>query len=105
MRYQVRVRRLAERDLEATEDWYNDQRPGLGDEFRQTIDELFARLASNPQIYRRFITRFVGAVLRRFPYLIYLLIDDTRVIILAVLDSRRGPESHRRRTTGAETAR
>ena len=105
MKYQVRVRRLAERDLEATEDWYNDQRPGLGDEFRQTIDELFARLASNPRIYPQVHHQVRRAVLRRFPYLIYFLIDDTRVIILAVLDSRRGPESHRRRTTGAETAR
>jgi hypothetical protein len=37
-------------------------------------------------------------VLRRFPYLVYFLIEDTKVIILGVLDSRRDPEAHRSRT-------
>jgi len=29
------LRKSAERDLEATEDWYELQRPGLGAEFRE----------------------------------------------------------------------
>jgi toxin ParE1/3/4 len=98
VKYQIRVRWLAERDLEEAEDWYDEQRPGLGAEFRQTIADLFARLAANPQIYPKVHGEIRRAVLRRFPYLVYFLIEDTKVIILGVLDSRRDPEIHRRRT-------
>lgn len=98
MKYHVVVRRLAERDLEQAEDWYNEQRPGLGAEFRGAISDLFERLADNPRIYPRVHGDIHRVVLRRFPYLVYFLIDGSKLVILAVLDSRRDPRVHRERS-------
>jgi plasmid stabilization system protein ParE len=98
VKYRIIVRRLAERDLEDAEDWYNGQQPGLGTEFRDTITDLFGRLAENPRIYPRVYGDVHRAVLRRFPYLVYFLIDDSEVIVLTVLDSRRDPHIHRERS-------
>ncbi len=98
MKYGIIVRRLAERDLEEAEDWYNEQQLGLGSEFHETINDLFARLAENPRIYPRVYGEVHRAVLRRFPYLVYFLIEGSDVIVLAVLDSRRDPRIHRERS-------
>lgn len=98
MKYHIVVRRLAERDLEQAEDWYNEQRPDLGAEFRGAISDLFERLADNPRIYPRVHGDIHRVVLRRFPYLVYFLIDGSKLVILAVLDSRRDPRVHRERS-------
>ena len=98
MKYQIVVRRLAERDLEKAEDWYNEQQSGLGSEFRGAISDLFVRLTDNPRIYPRVHGDAHRAVLRRFPYLVYFLIEGFHVVVLAVLDSRRNPSVHRERS-------
>lgn len=98
MKYQIIVRRLAERDLEEAEDWYNGQQSGLGAEFRGVVSDLFERLVDSPRIYPRVHGDVHRAVLRRFPYLVYFVIEGSRVVILAVLDSRRDPRVHRERS-------
>lgn len=30
-------------------DWYEEQKPGLGDEFLQELESFFSRIKSNPQ--------------------------------------------------------
>ena len=80
------------------EDWYNGQQSGLGTEFRDTIDDLLGRLAENPRIYPRVYGEVHRAVLRRFPYVVYFLVDDFEVVVLAVLHSRRDPRIHRERS-------
>jgi len=98
VKYHIVVRRLAEGDLEEAEDWYNEQQPGLGSEFRGAISDLFGRLTDNPRIYPRVHGDVHRAVLRRFPYLVYFLIEGSHVVVLAVLDSRRDPRVHRERS-------
>lgn len=71
MKYHIIVRRLAERDLEDAEDWYNEQQAGLGAEFRGVVSVLFERLADNPRISPRVHGDVHRVVLRRFPYLVY----------------------------------
>lgn len=47
----VFLRRAAELDLAAAEDWYESQRQGLGGEFREAVDAAIARIADNPLAY------------------------------------------------------
>lgn len=58
MKYHIVVRRLAERDLEEAEDWYDEQQSGLGTEFRGAISDLFGRLTDNPRIYQESMVKF-----------------------------------------------
>ena len=94
VKYQVTVRRSAERDLEEARDWYNEQQPGLGTEFLDMASELFGRLERNPKIYPRVHGEVHRAVLRRFPFVLYFVIETSEVIVLGVLDSRRDPRIH-----------
>jgi plasmid stabilization system protein ParE len=90
--YSVTVRRLAEQDLLEAQRWYDEQRTGLGTEFRAAVSELLNRLADAPFAYPIVHQQHVRrAVLRRFPYLVYFAASDTTVTVLACLHSSRDP--------------
>ena len=64
----VLLRRAAELDLAAIEDWYESQRHGLSGEFRQVVDDAIALIADSPLAFPE---RYHGArrvLLRRLPY-------------------------------------
>jgi plasmid stabilization system protein ParE len=96
--YEVIVRPQAEQDLDDAQRWYDEQRAGLGTEFRETVDHLFTRLGENPLIYPVVYRRAHRAVLRRFPYLVYFVVSGGSVIVLACLHASRNPRIARSRT-------
>ena len=59
------IRPEAESDLAGAKDWYDQHRPGLGDEFLLCVEEAFERI-------------------RRFPYLVCYRIKKTAIEVLAV---------------------
>lgn len=85
------LRPRAEHDIQAAFEWYESQRPGLGEEFlvavRQRLEALRTFPESCPVIYRH-VRR---AVVSRFPYLIFYFVKPTRVSVLAVLHHARDP--------------
>jgi hypothetical protein len=59
VKYQIRVRWLAERDLEEAEDWYDEQRSGSAPSFaRPSLTSSLAWLQTRRSILR-FMARFV----------------------------------------------
>lgn len=91
MRLRLIVRPLAEQDLLDAQRWYEDQRPGLGDEFRSTADDLIRRIVERPRLYPEVYRKVRRAVLRRFPYLLYYVLSRDAVVVLACLHSKRDP--------------
>jgi plasmid stabilization system protein ParE len=85
------VRRLAELDLAGAQRWYEAQRPGLGEEFRQTIDIQFSRILERPRAFPTVHGPVRRAVVRRFPYLLYFTLTADTVTVLACLHSKRDP--------------
>lgn len=85
------VRPLAEQDLVETQTWYEEQRPGLGDEFRLTVDRLMGRILERPQLYPEVHRGVRRAVMRRFPYLLYYVVTSDAVVLLACLHGKRAP--------------
>ncbi len=85
------LRPRAEHDIQAAYDWYESQRPALGEAFlvavRQRLEAVRAFPESSPIIYRD-VRR---AVVSRFPYLIFYVVRPTRVSVLAVLHHARDP--------------
>jgi plasmid stabilization system protein ParE len=77
----VFLRRAAELDLAAIEEWYDSQREGLGAEFRQVVDEAITRIADSPLSYPE---RYRGArrvLLRRFPYVLWYRPFESLVVV------------------------
>lgn len=85
------LRARAEQDIQSAFQWYEAQRAGLGDEYltalRERLEAIRSFPESSPVLYRG-IRR---AVMSRFPYLIFYVVQPTRVAVLAVLHHARNP--------------
>jgi hypothetical protein len=67
----VTVRPAAAADLAEARLWYDDQRPGLGDEFLASIADAFTRLEQNPEQFPFYYRDFRRVLVERFPYKVF----------------------------------
>lgn len=78
----VVLRRAAERDLEQAAAWYDKQRSALGAEFLDSARERMAGVAENPEAYPVIVRDIRRALLRRFPYGLFYIIEPKRIVVL-----------------------
>ena len=74
----VVFRPQAEDEVLEAGQWYEAKRPGLGQEFRQALDVLVARIAESPLAFPRVHSESRRAVLSRFPYAVDFRVADDR---------------------------
>ena len=99
MTVRVRFRREAEADVIEAFDWYRNCGQGLGEEFLRSLDSCLAtiqRLPQSNQLVHRDIRR---ALLRRFPYCIFYVLEDEEVTVLACFHAKREPTTWKERAT------
>lgn len=89
MRWRVSTRPDSDIDLNDAHDWYEQQRPGLGDEFLLAVAEIFARLEESPEQFPVYHNGFRRALTDRFPYKVFFRIEGDAVIIFRVLHAAR----------------
>ena len=91
------VRPAAERDLVDGQTWYSRQDGALADEF---VDELRATLRRVREMPLQFpeVGGARRALLHRFSYAVYFVLpDDDRAIVVAILHQSRTPTIWKRR--------
>jgi plasmid stabilization system protein ParE len=98
--FPVVLRRAAELDLVAIEDWYDGQRPGLGREVREAVDHAIARIVENPLAYPDRYRGARRALRRRFPYVLWYRRLESLVVVLACVHGSRDPRGFRTRLRG-----
>lgn len=82
-------------DVVAALEYYEDARPGLGGEFLTVVERVLGRLALFPES----ATTVEGAdpvrraSLRRFPFGVFYLREDERIVVLRVMHASREPEN------------
>ena len=89
----VRFKPSADRDVESAFVWYEERRPGLGDEFLEEVDAAVARIAQNCRAHQVVRGRIRRAVVHRFPYLIFYVIEPQEIVVLGCMHASRDPES------------
>jgi len=91
MIYKTEFRKEALKDLLNAVSWYEKQVPGLGDEFYIAFSNEMRIISHNPLIYAPKYRDIRKAITKRFPYIIYFLLEPPeRVIVIAVLHMKRG---------------
>jgi plasmid stabilization system protein ParE len=76
---QIRLRPEAEADLLAAFQWYEIHLKGLGDEFLQEVDRSLNLIQEQPQSYPVLHRDIRRALIRRFPYGVFYLVErETR---------------------------
>jgi len=87
----VSVRPLAEDDLLAAQTWYEQQRPGLGAEFKAEVDRFVDQIQETPLIFPKVHRGARRARVGRFPYWLFFVPYPDRLEIVACFHVRRDP--------------
>jgi plasmid stabilization system protein ParE len=91
MEYELIIRPEARADLLDAFYWYQNQRSGLGYDFKLCVDEVISKIQRNPLTNKVIEDGIRRSVTRRFPYGIFYLVANHKIIVLAVLHSRQNP--------------
>ena len=81
-------------------DWYDEQRPGLGDEFVESVQSKLATIVEWPEGFPKVHNEFRRALVSRFPYAICYQLFDAYILVVAVFHVRRDPDVWKQRGTG-----
>ena len=91
------LRPAAAADVEEAFSWYERQRPGLGEEFLEKVNEALREIAAYPlrqAVVFRDTRRFL---LKRFPYALFYRIYPNLVVVVGCMHGRRNPLRWRQR--------
>jgi toxin ParE1/3/4 len=91
------VSREAERDVEATLQWYDNTRAELGRRFTQELRRAYDRIREGPGRYQALRGSVRRALLRGFPYAVYFAVEEDVILVIAVLHLSRDPAEWQRR--------
>ena len=96
--YSVEISREAESDFDKSYDYYYDISPDIGDAFFKSINACFEAIQELPlsyQVIHRNIRRFT---LKRFPFVIYYVVDNQTIKIITIFHTSRNPKIWSERT-------
>ena len=96
---QVIVRPAAAADIQDGFQWYELQRPGLGEEFLAALRQTRDPVVEHPEAFPVLLRDTRRALIpRRFPYgLLYRVYGETMVVV-ACMHAKRDPRRWQRRT-------
>jgi plasmid stabilization system protein ParE len=83
----------AETDVAAAAAWYDAQREGLGSEFMGELRRLLNLIEVTPETFPVVLQDIRRALLRRFPYEVFFVIDSSRVTVIACIHGHRHPDT------------
>ena len=86
-----------ERDIVEAYDWYERQRPGLGEDFLSCLDAAFHAISRSPEICATVHEDYRRALVRRFPYGVFYRYEESVVTVYCILHTARDPAKWRQR--------
>ena len=93
MDFKLIVQPNADTDISKAIEYYNAQRYGLGKEFFEELIEKVKQIHKYPNSVSIRYNRTHVASLKKFPYLIFYILIDNTIIVLAVVNSFRDSKS------------
>lgn len=87
----------ARKEIEDSAAYYEQQRPGLGREFRLEFEIALGRIIDFPQLYAIEEEDYRACPMHRFPYTLYYADLPQHLWLVAVAHQRRKPGYWRRR--------
>ena len=78
--------------------WYEREAPGLGRHFREAIDALIERMSANPRQFPIVFKDVRRALLRRFPYSLFFVMEGETLLVIACFHASRDPAQWQKRT-------
>jgi len=93
----LEVRPEAELDVLHAASWYDRGRESLGSEFVNELRATFARIEAGPLRFPLVFGNFRRALLHRFPFGVFFVVEEDRATVLAVMHLHRDPNAWQKR--------
>jgi plasmid stabilization system protein ParE len=71
--------------------WYADVSPSLSRRFAQAVEDTVQIIATFPLRYPEVSRDRRRAGVRRFPYGLFYLVEETRIVVIACFHGKRNP--------------
>ena len=91
MQLRVLVEPEAEADVAAAFEWYETQSSGLGSEFLAEVALLLESIEESAEQYPVVYGRTRRALVRRFPFGVFYIVEPDLVAVTACIHCRRDP--------------
>jgi plasmid stabilization system protein ParE len=95
--YQVVLRSDAGEDISEAFQYYEDKAEGLGSEFLSAVEACIASLDQFPTRNALLYKQVRRALLRRFPYGVFYVVEGDTVTVIACVHSSRSPRRWKQR--------
>lgn len=89
---EIVVQPAAEREIADAFRWYEDKDEGLGTEFMRALDATLSAIQRTPPGYAVIYKQVRRALLRRFPYCVFYLYENGKIIVIACFHASRDPK-------------
>jgi plasmid stabilization system protein ParE len=97
MSYKVLLRTEAEADLLDAAKYYEEKLIGLGTEFITSVETTLQSISHQPASFPLVYKHIRRALIRKFPFGIHYIIEETRIVVLAVFHFSRDPKNWKNR--------
>jgi len=89
----VILRHEAEVDIQGARDQLEAVRVGLGNQVLARVREVLARIEKMPELHGKVWEDLRAARLKQFRYIVYFIVLEDRIEVLAVLHGARDPSA------------
>lgn len=89
--YILVVKPSAEKDALEAANWYNEKVVGLGNEFLMALDAKINAIQRSPNHFQKEHKNIRRALIERFPYGIFFIVEELTIYILAIQHTSRYP--------------
>jgi len=91
MTFPVRLVRKAQQDLDRAAEWYDGEREGLGDDFREAVIRRLLQVGRFPLSCPIAVRDLRRLTVGSFPYCVYYRIVRNEISVVAILHAKRNP--------------
>jgi len=95
---EIIVRREAQLEVQEAFQFYQDKSKGLGFEFMRSLDAALQSIKRNPFAYQITYKETRRVLLRKFPYALFYIAEENRIIVIACFHQKRSEIDWLRRT-------
>ena len=92
------IRPEAELDMREAYVWYEKQVPALGANFLLHVDAALRSVQRYPLQYPVIYRNARRCLVRRFPYGIIYVVEEKRIVVVAIFHAKRDPRSWQERS-------
>lgn len=82
----------ADAELKEAQARYESVRPGLGQRFAEAVADTVEAIAAAPLQFAVIEKERRRAGVRRFPYGIFFLVEETRIVVISCFHGKRHPK-------------